>query len=144
MKKRILSALLCLSLLIGLLPATVLTAVAEDAVPAYTLDNGYIRVSVSKENGGFAVSTVEGDKLKKSDNNKTLLYHNGQYDTSFLSLRIGEGEEAKDYLFGGKFAFAVILHIFSKNERNITAIFNRRAYFFNQIFISHIIIIFYR
>ena len=103
MKKRILSALLCLSLLIGLLPATVLTAVAEDAVPAYTLDNGYIRVSVSKENGGFAVSTVEGDKLKKSDNNKTLLYHNGQYDTSFLSLRIGEGEEAKDYLFGGKY-----------------------------------------
>ncbi len=103
MKKRILSALLCLSLLIGLLPATVLTAVAEDAVPAYTLDNGYIRVSVSKKNGGFAVSTVEGDKLKKSDNNKTLLYHNGQYDTSFLSLRIGEGEEAKDYLFGGKY-----------------------------------------
>ena len=103
MKKRFLSLLLSLCLLLGLLPSGVITALAEEAETVYTLDNGYIRVSVSKENGGFSIGTAEGDKLKKSDNNKKLLYHNGQYDTSFLSLRIGDGENAKDYLFGGKY-----------------------------------------
>ena len=103
MKNRIISLLLCLCLMIGILPTTVISALAEESASVYTLDNGYIRVSVSKENGGFFIGTVEGDKLKKSDNNKKLLYHNGEYDTSFLSLRIDDGTETKDYLFGGRY-----------------------------------------
>ncbi len=49
------------------------------------------------------MNTVEGNLLKKADNNKKLLYHNGLYDTSFVSLRVGSGSAAKDYLFGGKY-----------------------------------------
>lgn len=103
MKKRLLSWLLCAAMVIGLLPTMAVTALADELAEAYTLSDDYISVSVSKKNGGFTVRTVEGDRLKKSDNNKKLLYHDGQYDTSFLSFRVGEGNAAKDYIFGGKY-----------------------------------------
>ena len=103
MKKRLLSWLLCTAMVIGLLPTMAVTALADELAEAYTLSDDYISVSVSKKNGGFTVRTVEGDRLKKSDNNKKLLYHDGQYDTSFLSFRVGEGNAAKDYIFGGSY-----------------------------------------
>ena len=103
MKKRLLSWLLCAAMVLGLLPTMAVTALADELAEAYTLSDDYISVSVSKKNGGFTVRTVEGDRLKKSDNNKKLLYHDGQYDTSFLSFRVGEGNAAKDYIFGGSY-----------------------------------------
>ena len=103
MKKRLLSWLLCAAMVLGLLPTMAVTALADELAEAYTLSDDYISVSVSKKNGGFTVRTVEGDRLKKSDNNKKLLYHDGQYDTSFLSFRVGTGSAAKDYIFGGKY-----------------------------------------
>lgn len=103
MKKRILSWLLCAAILLTLIPASAVISFAEELSGVKTIDNGYLKVYVSEKNGGFSVSTVEGDRLKKSDNNKKLLYHDGEYDTSFISLKIGEGSEAKAYIFGGKY-----------------------------------------
>lgn len=103
MKKRLLSWLLCAAMVLGLLPTMAVTALADELAEAYTLSDDYISVSVSKKNGGFTVRTVEGDRLKKSDNNKKLLYHDGQYDTSFLSFRVGTGITVKDYIFGGSY-----------------------------------------
>ena len=101
--KRIISCLLCVVLLLGLMPMGAITALAAEH-EAYSLDNGYIRVQVSKENGGFVVNTVNGDSLKKSDNNKELLYHTGEYDTSFVSFRVTEEDgTTADYLFGGEY-----------------------------------------
>ena len=97
--KRFLAILLCIALILPMRPAYV-SAKDEDVLK---LNNGYIEVSVSKKNGGFLVNTVEGNQLKKSDNNKKLLYHSDAYDTSFVSFRVGEGAEAKDYIFGGKY-----------------------------------------
>lgn len=105
MKKRIVAFLLTLAMLVGLVPQVMLSALAEELTEAYTLENDFIRVSVSKKNGGFTVATREGDRLKKSDNNKKLLYHDGEYDTSFVTFRVTDaGGETKDYLFGGKYA----------------------------------------
>lgn len=103
MKKRILSWLLCAAILLTLIPASAVISFAEELSGVKTIDNGYLKLYVSEKNGGFSVSTVEGDRLKKSDNNKKLLYHDGEYDTSFISLKIGEGSEAKEYIFGGKY-----------------------------------------
>lgn len=103
MKKRILAWIICLSLFLTIVPASEINSFTESLSGVKTIDNGYIRVYVSEENGGFSVSSAEGDRLKKSDNNKKLLYHDGEYDTSFISLKIGEGSEAKEYLFGGKY-----------------------------------------
>lgn len=103
MKKRLLAWLLTAALTIGMIPATAVSAMAAELSDVYTLSDDYISVSVSKKNGGFTVRTVEGDRLKKSDNDKQLLYHDGQYDTSFLSFRVGEGNAVKDYIFGGTY-----------------------------------------
>ena len=97
--KRFLAILLSIALILPMRPAYVFAA-DEDVLK---LSNGYIEVSVSKKNGGFLVNTVEGNQLKKSDNNKKLLYHSDAYDTSFVSFRVGEGAAAKDYIFGGKY-----------------------------------------
>lgn len=108
MKKRILSLLLCATMALGIVPATAITTMAaeisESLTTTETLEDEYIRVSVSKKNGGFTIATVEGDRLKKSDNNKDLLYHDGRYDTSFLSFRVGNDESAVEYLFGGRYS----------------------------------------
>lgn len=74
----------------------------------YTLDNGYVTVTISAKNGGFSVDTGEGSKLIKSDNNKRLLYRNGEYDTSFTSFEVtypDDGNKVKEYIFGGNYTF---------------------------------------
>lgn len=101
--KKIIACLLSIMMLVGIIPFDgIVTLAAEHE--AYSIDNGYIRVQVSKENGGFVVNTVNGDTLKKSDNNKKLLFHTGEYDTSFVSFRVTEANGTqKDYIFGGKY-----------------------------------------
>ena len=61
--KRLISCLLSITLLAGIMPAAGIGALAAESEP-YSIDNGYIRVQVSKENGGFTVNTVNGDILK--------------------------------------------------------------------------------
>ena len=101
--KKIIACLLSIIMLVGFMPVDGISALAAEH-EAYSLDNGYIRVQVSKENGGFIINTVNGDTLKKSDNNKKLLFHTGEYDTSFVSYRVTETDGTqKDYIFGGKY-----------------------------------------
>lgn len=103
MSKRLIALFLCVAMVTAIIPIAAVSAFAEGFENAYTIKDEFISVSVSKKNGGFIVKTEEGDRLKKSDNNKALLYHDGSYDTSFLSFRVGEGETAKEYIFGGKY-----------------------------------------
>lgn len=101
--RRIIACLLSVIMFLQLIPVQSIMALVTEH-EAYSIDNGYIRVQVSKENGGFIVNTVNGDSLKKSDNNKDLLFHTGQYDTSFVSYRVTEKDgTTKDYIFGGKY-----------------------------------------
>lgn len=103
MKKRIISWVLFIAIFTGLVPISAVTAFADELTGTEVVQDKYISATVSRKNGGFTVKTVEGDRLKKSDNNKDLLYHDGEFDTSFLSFRVGEGESAKEYIFGGKY-----------------------------------------
>lgn len=112
--KRILAFLLSLTMILTLLPVPHTDAFAAQS-DVLKLDNGYIEVSVSKKNGGFLVSTIEGNLLKKSDNNKNLLYHSDEYDTSFVSFRVGSGANAKDYIFGGKYDTSGAVSVTQKN-----------------------------
>ena len=107
--KRCVTALLTLSLLTGIIPSTVLTARAA-AGTVYSLNNEYIKVDVSGDNGGFAISTLIGDKVNKADDNKNLLFRRGEYDTSFTSFQVtynpgASTEETKEYIFGGNYGF---------------------------------------
>ena len=104
MKKRTLSRLLAwvlsLCLVSGLLPISVLAAELQNVD---TLSNENLQVLVDKRSGGFSIRTLEGDAIRKDDNNKNLLFPLGEDDTSFASLRVTRGSEIKDYVFGGKY-----------------------------------------
>ena len=70
------SCLLAAVMLAGLLPVT-----PAMAAETYTLNDGFIEVTVSGDNGGFSIRTAEGDKLIKSDNDKDLIHPFGPFDT---------------------------------------------------------------
>ena len=76
---RLLAVFLAMMLLCGALPLNVF---AEEAgQPNYIeLSDGYLSVKVSTENGGFLIDTVEGNQLKKSDDNKFLLYPDSDFE----------------------------------------------------------------
>lgn len=105
MKKRTLSRLLAwvlaLCLITGLLPISVLAAELQNVD---TLSNENLQVLVDKRSGGFSIRTLEGDAIRKDDNNKNLLFPLGEDDTSFASLRVTRNGVTKDYVFGGKYA----------------------------------------
>ena len=102
--KRILSVLLAVTMMAGLLPAHILAAEVSD--PGYAeITDGYLSVKVSKKNGGFLIDTVEGNQLKKSDDNKFLLYPDEKFDTSYTSFRVTRGGVVKDYIFGRSYGF---------------------------------------
>lgn len=98
--KRIISIILATVFIILALPIE--TALAVWTAPkTVEIKNEYIKVIVSNENGGFTISTLEGDILKKTDNNMALTHRGANMDTSFTSFRIGN----EDYIFGNDYGF---------------------------------------
>lgn len=117
--KKIAAGILTAILTVGSIPAVgVKTMAAEN--DDYVLSNGFIKAEVSEKNGGFYFSTVLGDKVNKSDDNKALLFHNGIDDTSFTSFRVTRGNETKEYIFGGEYEGSSEI-VLSKTEREIMA-----------------------
>lgn len=100
--KRIAAGALAFMMAAGSIPAAGLQAFAKEEED-YNLDNGYLRVEVSEENGGFYISTVKGDKINKDDNNKNLLFHDNGDDTSFTSFQVTRGENTEEYIFGADY-----------------------------------------
>ena len=87
MFKRVLSAILIFSVLFAVLPVNI--AFAEESQTT-EISNQYIKIVVNNKNGGYVISTLEGDILKKSDNNVSLTHRGENYDTSFTSFTIWE------------------------------------------------------
>ena len=96
MFKRFVSIILSLSVMLASFSYGVVFA--EDESKTEEISNQYIKVVVNTENGGYVISTLEGDILKKSDNNAYLTHRGEYFDTSFTSFKIGSDE----YVFGEK------------------------------------------
>ncbi len=96
MLKRLISILLAVSLMIAVIPAELVSAGTEDSETVLEISNRYIKVIVNKENGGYVISTVDGDILKKSDDNVMLTHRGENFDTSFTSFKV----ENDEYIFG--------------------------------------------
>ena len=93
---RIISAVLTTAFMFAAFPAG---NVYANEAQTTEIANQYIKVIVNNENGGYVISTIDGDILKKSDDN-ALLTHRGEYfDTSFTSFRVGDDE----YVFGERY-----------------------------------------
>ena len=97
MIKRFLSVMLAVSLALSLAPLQSAFAAQEDGTTE--ISNQYIKVVVNNKNGGYVISTREGDILKKSDNNAMLTHRGENYDTSFTSFQA----DGKEYVFGEKY-----------------------------------------
>lgn len=100
MMKRIISAVLLITLIFTIIPMEPLWADWSEP-ETVVIKNDYIKVTVSKENGGYVVATIKGDILKKSDDDKALTHRGANMDTSFTSFRIGN----EDYIFGNNYGF---------------------------------------
>ncbi len=118
--KRVLSFALSIALATGMIPVAGLKTVAA-AKEEMKIDNGYIQVLVSEDNGGFVIRTVEGDKINKSDNHKDLLYHDGTDDTSFTSFQVTQNGETKEYIFGENYADSSEVTVEKVNAQEIAA-----------------------
>lgn len=100
------------SILVAVMLVTSITTVASaadtgtDNPAKLELSDEYIKVTVSGDNGGFLIDTLEGDKLEKADDNKFLLYPAEEYDTSYTSIRVTrKNGDVEDYIFGRKYGF---------------------------------------
>jgi hypothetical protein len=100
MMKRILAFILSMMIVLTVLPAP---SLAQET-GTVTVENEYIRVTVSRENGGYTISTKKGDILKKTDDNKALTHRGENFDTSFTSFQI-DGDSGKEYVFGTDYGF---------------------------------------
>ena len=117
MKKQLVKILSLLIAVLTLVASLPMAAFAETVVaasdpsgdqlsdPGYIeVNDGYIQIQVSKQNGGFYIGLVEGDKLTKADDNKNLLFPDSDYDTSFTSFRVKQDGKTTDYIFGGDYS----------------------------------------
>ena len=112
---KMIAMLMVASMLFAGLPIHALADGTQSAVEAITeivndpgyleVSDGYVKVQVSKSNGGFYVGTEEGDKLSKSDDNKNLLYPDSTFDTSFTSFRVTRDGVTRDYVFGRDYSY---------------------------------------
>ena len=127
--KRLCAILLAVTMVAGLAPAAgvsfrqLIAHAEEDLGGAYELNNGYIKVTVSPNNGGFGIRTVEGDKINKSDNDRYLVYEYDEDNTSFTSFRVTRGGETKEYIFGGEYAGSSEVTV-SKEDGELIAVWS--------------------
>ena len=82
MVKRLTAILLFVAVILSVIPTGFVSA-GDAGDGTVEISNDYIRVTVNKENGGYVISTAEGDILKKSDNNVSLTHRGEYFDTSF-------------------------------------------------------------
>ena len=77
---------------------TTVKGTSEDVnSPEYIeMGDGTVTVRVSEKNGGYYISTDEGDVISKTDNNSDLVYSDDTFDTSFASFRVTRDGKVQD------------------------------------------------
>ena len=114
------------------------TADGELGDPGYIeVSDGYVKIQVSEDNGGFYIGLVEGDKLTKADNNKHLIYPDSDYDTSFTTFRVTQDGKTTDYIFGGDYSHLGLetseVNVYKSADNAITAEWSVGGLTFTQI-----------
>lgn len=108
-----------------------------DSLGFIEIDDGYLRVRVSKKNGGFSATTAEGNALSKTDDNADLTYPDGAFDTSFTSFRVTRGDTVKDYIFGRDYSNTGVdcseVVVYKSADNAITAEWTVDGLYFKQI-----------
>lgn len=64
------------------------------------IKNNVVEIMVNKEDGRFAVKTVQGSPQRPEDDNAALLFNQGIPETTFTTFRI----DGKDYIYGNTYS----------------------------------------
>lgn len=101
-KRTLITCLAFLLLFMG--QASVITQVAAKTTgPDVTvLQNDLIKITVDNATGRFGIRTVEGQPIRKNDQNVNMLFQGDDPETSFTTFRIN----GTDYIFGNPYKFA--------------------------------------
>ncbi len=105
--KKLISGVLAVVMMFTCLPVAAIAATTStESEKSVEIDDGYMSLSVSKENGGFLVDTLLGNQLKASDDGKHLLFPSEGYDTSFTSFQVTRTDgKVEEYVFGRRYGF---------------------------------------
>lgn len=117
--KKIMAVVIAGCLAVGVIPTAGIEGICSLIVHAaeeLSVDNGYIKVTVSEKNGGYGIRTIEGDKMNKDDNNKQLLFEYENENTSFTSFEVTRAGETKEYIFGGKYDGSSAVSVVKEND----------------------------
>ncbi|UQZ83223.1 Endo-1,4-beta-xylanase A precursor [Paenibacillus konkukensis] len=75
---------------------------AELSAPKVTvLQNDFIKITVDNATGRYGIRTVEGQTIRKKDDNVNMLFQGDDPETSFTTFRI----DGTDYIFGNPYKF---------------------------------------
>nr|WP_254075675.1 S-layer homology domain-containing protein [Paenibacillus tritici] len=102
MLKRIVAVMLTL-IMVFLSTSESFHALVEAASSTKTtmIQNDFIKVTVDNETGRYGIRTVDGQPIRKKDNNVNLLFQGDDPETSFTTFRI----DGTDYIYGNKYKF---------------------------------------
>lgn len=67
------------------------------------IENDFVKVTVDNSTGRFGIRTVEGQPIRKNDQNVNMLFGGDDPETSFTTFRI----DGTDYIFGNPYKFGV-------------------------------------
>ncbi|WP_143810210.1 S-layer homology domain-containing protein [Paenibacillus sp. MY03] len=102
--KKILIASLVFVLFITTHGGAITYAIEAAVAPNTTqLSNGYIKITVDNATGRFGIRTVDGQPIRKNDDNVNMLFRGDDPETSFTTFRI----DGTDYIFGNPYKFGV-------------------------------------
>lgn len=65
------------------------------------LSNSFVKVTVNNHTGRFAIRTVDGQPVRKNDQNVNMMFQGDDPETSFTTFRI----DGTDYIFGNPYKF---------------------------------------
>ncbi|QJD84596.1 S-layer homology domain-containing protein [Cohnella herbarum] len=105
-------ALFLLIALVLQFPAAVFADIVS-APNVTVLGNDFIKVTVNNDTGRFGIRTVEGQPIRKKDQNVNMIFAGDNPETSFTTFRI----DGTDYIFGNPYKFAPSL--FSEISRPV-------------------------
>lgn len=74
---------------------------AASSTKTTVIQNDFIKVTVDNETGRYGIRTVDGQPIRKNDNNVNLLFQGDDPETSFTTFRI----DGTDYIYGNKYKF---------------------------------------
>ncbi|MBD2847398.1 S-layer homology domain-containing protein [Paenibacillus sp. IB182496] len=100
--KKITIGLLVFILFMTMHGGAITYVVAQANAPKTTvISNDYIKVTVDNGSGRFGIRTVDGQPIRKNDDNVNMLYGGDDPETSFTTFRI----DGTDYIFGNPYKF---------------------------------------